>query len=565
DTGVNVITMLVDGYQVALEEGSSLRYEWDTTVYIDGERTVTFVVRDNGGTVGQCSLEVTVDNSNEHDPPVLSLTGFDAYVTGVHTLRVRAEDASVIAVISVEFSHRLMDHKGEDAGPGTEDFEIRQSNISDIEYEWNTALCPDRSYDVVVSAEDAHGNRTRMLPIRMHTANHARVVGRVRAANSMQVGGALVCALQPGFHGDYSLLPDQEGCLAYAVANFKGEFELPNTPFGHVEMYVRRDSREYMFDVHVPVLLKGWRVHDVGDSAIVPGIHPPGMSGQRDIASSTRVGVVSGDHDNIVEFFGEMSEGGWLGANLGGWTAYDGNDSLGEDAVDFCDLLREEVTRQRLWSELSTLIIDSGNHYEELILSEPELGEALRNWVLDGGRLVVIGQSYDFVEQLWPEKIDFAGDGGINGLGAVPEELNAAQVGPAWLDDAPPQSASVMCLLHEPARWWYHEDLRPSFPGSLMWSWKLAGYDEEHQTIPVPICGFREDWPVIERISDDAVTWLTLLEPPTPDVVVGKPVQASFESGLGDVFMLSHLLCSGSTGLNIQIYVSLSSHRKGYY
>lgn len=559
DTGVNLVGFVVDGSLLAYREGSSLSVDWDTRLWDDGPITVGFILRDNGGGLYQAYYNVVIDNTTEHDPPVLTLTGFDEQcVTGVHELHVHGEDASGVAWIKLKFQQRLLDSQGLDVGPGPDSFEVLE-NSGELVYPWDTTLKPDYKYIISAWAEDVNGVPCHTPSYDIWTTNTVVLTGNVRAQNEQWLGESLVCLLEPEFSGDYDRLPDQPGCLAFAWTGFQGDFALPAIPFGPKQLYLRCGGTSQLTDVEVPELVEPLPRFDVGEAAIMLARHGGAGGGSRGSNSHTaKVGLVSGDHDDLIAMFSTAETHWWMGYNIGDWVGYDGNDSLDDESKDFRDVLHSETDGHHdLWREAHTLFIDSGNHYEHEILEDEALANALRNWVEDGGRLVVIGDSYDFVEQLWPAKIDFAGDSGIDGLGPVAEQIDAAQIAPGWMDpDDPTRTAEVTCLVQEVLNGWYDgtdgliyryngHSVPETYPLLVMWKNyedPSLNYDYTTQTLPVEVRGFIDHWPVIERVADDMQVWMTLKQAPTDDVPAGTPVEVSFYAGLGKVFVITHLL-----------------------
>lgn len=79
-----------------------------------------------------------------------------------------------------------------------------------------------------------------------------------------------------------------------------------------------------------------------------------------------------------------------------------------------------------LLSTYNIVFLNCGNS-QESVLSDASFRTRLLDYVGAGGRLYVTDQAYDFVEQVFPEPIDFAPDATTNP--SQPEEMNAAQVG----------------------------------------------------------------------------------------------------------------------------------------
>ncbi|MBN2081690.1 hypothetical protein JW859_05710 [bacterium] len=572
DTGVNTMGFLVNGVMVELREGCAVDTHWDTTQYADGPILIGFMMRDNGNKVYISYLTVQIDNSAERNAPVITLEGFDEYISGLHTLRANFIDESDIASSKMSFYHDREESGG--VVPESGSFTIEQGMGSTFEWVWDTAAAPDRRYSITVQATDVHGNVGRVHVARVQTVNHTTVKGAVSAANGAPLGNVLVCVLAENFSGEYSELPDQEGCLGSALTGFTGHFDIPDVINGDHTLYMCRDGREHLAAIAVPVIEDHYREVDVTETTAMPGLR----SERYQVRSSYRIpdfGVVTGEDDNLDELAEHLlanDEGRFIRGDM---LRYDGIDEAATLETGFANCLRGELYSDDLWRNVRTLFIDSGTHCEAEILADRTLRDALRNWVRDGGRLVVIGRSYDYVEQIWPDKIDFAGDDAIDGLSCLPEQRDAAQVGVAWPGTGG-DGAEFNCLLQHPATWWFEgNDSRnmksakrqylPSLPlflchkmycdidGTLLWD-PLA-YDDAADTVPMTVTGFHDGWPVIKRVAADVAVWITLDDAPTADILRGTPLMVSFSDELGDVFVFCPLLVDGNLKVTSQVHI----------
>jgi hypothetical protein len=137
DTGTNYIALLVDGGVRAETEDASLTYGFDTTGVENGPHLLEFVVRDNGNHIGVLTLNVTVDNASDWEPPTLDIVvthcyydetdftpvtiyrdrnggSFYADAAGIIDFEIRAADPSGVKRIELyywEDGHQFADRK----------------------------------------------------------------------------------------------------------------------------------------------------------------------------------------------------------------------------------------------------------------------------------------------------------------------------------------------------------------------------------------------------------------------------------------------------------------------
>jgi hypothetical protein len=141
--------------------------------------------------------------------------------------------------------------------------------------------------------------------------------------------------------------------------------------------------------------------------------------------------VVTGSYDNMEDVLAKLGYGtpdAWGELVLGTeqFDMYDGNLTLPATYPDFDTL----VSSPGAMSQYDIIFINCGNSYETL-LSNSTVVDNLRNYVAAGGSLFVTDLSYDFVEQVFPEYIDFYG----SDLAATstPEAMGDAEVGTAGI------------------------------------------------------------------------------------------------------------------------------------
>ena len=125
-----------------------------------------------------------------------------------------------------------------------------------------------------------------------------------------------------------------------------------------------------------------------------------------------RIAVVSGAWDQLEKVLTKLG--------LEEFELYDGT-ALGAEA----EALLASSTRM---APYHMIFINCGNRFERAFTETLGAATALRSYVEAGGRLFVTDYSYDFVEQAFPEFIDFEGSHDGEPLQKA-ESLNAAEVG----------------------------------------------------------------------------------------------------------------------------------------
>ncbi|MBN2081685.1 hypothetical protein JW859_05685 [bacterium] len=430
DTGINVITLLIDGKQVALENKSSLTYAWETTYYADGYHLLTFILRDNGGTVSRCELHMTVDNQTDYyGPEIDPLT--ESYWTSTNAsgqLAVVSEtqdywscraSGAVQLKVCASDPNQIMSFS----------MCIDDNWTKNVAGEWleYTFPVPEDTYaakhSISFTATDTLGNVSK-CKLRIRISYLGYVAGQMRAANGVILDSGTV-ALIPG--------TVELGQIDLSTAVATGEvsnkrFCLTEIPCGLYTLYARRGTAEVVMPANVTLTAD---VKFENDSCLVmPTTYP-------DTEVNRRAVIVTGTADLVLEqirYMQNTDTGYYIRHNAtfgdvpDATDPIDGDDSLAAGECDFMDFV---LDRSRLY-QYRYILIEGGNLYEAEWAANPLAVSRLRQWVSDGGQLVLFGSSYDFAEQMCPDFIDFAGSPEIDGLGAVPEALNAAETaGPA--------------------------------------------------------------------------------------------------------------------------------------
>ena len=224
--------------------------------------------------------------------------------------------------------------------------------------------------------------------------------------------------------------------------------------------------------------------------------------------SELHMAVVTGDYDDMEEVFAE--------AGIGSYTLING--VTGAELVQFLSDV------DNLW-EYDGLFFPGG-HLEEDVFYDtngsdtqgavPSVLEAIRAYVEAGGLLFASDWSYDVVERVWPEAIDFLGDDEVAG---------AAQIGEPALVEAEVTD---------------------------------YGLSESLEELEIDVEFDLDAWPVMESVGSDVVTYL---EGDLPyrigmeqSEVESAPVMVSFEAGDGKVVFLSFRLSANKGGKAIEAF-----------
>ena len=142
------------------------------------------------------------------------------------------------------------------------------------------------------------------------------------------------------------------------------------------------------------------------------------------VGGDVRVAVVSGDYDDFAELLPELGVGDFEIIN----------GQTGEDLVQFLS------SPENL--SVYDMVIFDGGHLEEDVIYDTDSSDsagivtqvhtALAEYVGAGGTLYVTDWSYDVVEQIWPEMVDFLGDDTVpdDAQRGEPELIEASVVHP---------------------------------------------------------------------------------------------------------------------------------------
>ena len=125
--------------------------------------------------------------------------------------------------------------------------------------------------------------------------------------------------------------------------------------------------------------------------------------------------VVTGSYDRMQDILaklgmGELDDYNMLVPGTEKFDLYDGNSTLTYEYPGFLDLFENDpLTDAARINNYDIVFINCGNDFEYILFENTEKTAIIKNYVNNGGRLYVTDWSYDFVEQVFPEFIDFFG------------------------------------------------------------------------------------------------------------------------------------------------------------
>ncbi|MFT4625111.1 MAG: hypothetical protein ACI8PZ_003777 [Myxococcota bacterium] len=143
--------------------------------------------------------------------------------------------------------------------------------------------------------------------------------------------------------------------------------------------------------------------------------------------TDANIAVISGDWDDLGSVFPAIG--------IEEWTVVDG-----QGGVEIIDFLTDEASL----AEYDAIFFDGGHLEEGIFYGAPDdetvaaVHSALKGWVRDGGYLFASDWSYDVVEQLWPDEIDFYGNDD------VPDQAQVGEPGMVSADVLDADLASVI-------------------------------------------------------------------------------------------------------------------------
>jgi hypothetical protein len=159
-----------------------------------------------------------------------------------------------------------------------------------------------------------------------------------------------------------------------------GRFTLEGVPAGTTEIYVQKGS----YNLTITANVQGGGEYELPDPECLP-------------ADDVNIAVVQGRYDHVEMLLDGLDIP---------WTGYDG---VG-DSTDYLDLLLDPVAL----SAYDVLFLNCGIN-TVWMQHEDEVAENLRDFVAGGGSIYASDYAYAFIEQAWPDMVDFHGDDTVYG------------------------------------------------------------------------------------------------------------------------------------------------------
>jgi len=317
--------------------------------------------------------------------------------------------------------------------------------------------------------------------------------------------------------------------ITYAYSEADGDFVLDNVPEGTVTINIDKGSWHKVFEA----VVHGGQTTDAPASDTTLPDQGTGVP---------KIAVVTGDWDHMEDVLaklglGQVDGSGTLIPGTEKFTLIDGNGTLDPPYEDFDAILTDPTKLQ----SYDIIFINCGNNYENLLFDAPgatQIKSNLQDYVSGGGSLYVTDWSYDFVEQSFPEFIDFYGSDEI--APSDPENWDEAAVG----TDGVTNDATVV----DPTLKSWLQNL----PGG-----SVLNPDDD----TVPIAGFLGGWVVMNSANTAAGTkvWIQANDFVYPSVpasarasrhgrvlagsrgeAAGDPLTVTFSHGQGKVLYSSY-------------------------
>ena len=214
-----------------------------------------------------------------------------------------------------------------------------------------------------------------------------------------------------------------------ACSGADGSFTLTNVPAGNTTVVIAKGLFKKTITVNVT---GGGTANLTAVETTLPSTSGPGTQ-------TPRIAVVTGLWDEMEHVlakmgFGTVDESGALISGTEKFTLIDGNFSLNDSAYQNFDFTLGSIDELKKYD---LIVINCGNSYEDMLVDASVIAR-IKQYVNEGGRIYVTDQSYDFVEQAFPEYVDFLGSDAV--AGTDPEVRNAAEVG----DDGITTDATIL-------------------------------------------------------------------------------------------------------------------------
>jgi hypothetical protein len=430
DRGVEAVSAAVGANQRWYAEGTQLNVHWDTTRQPDGPCDFHIYLLDRGLRVTHAIIPVILRNGpDHHGPEVTTNLPLNATYYGPFTLEVEAEDPAGVAGMELYFEINKQGARRK----------LANSATGRLQWTWelaeDNANFPDEGHMLVIEATDKLGNVSRtegwlgiyygeQWYMGLNAFRASRGVYphyRLEAKRIVDRGQPAKEALRSFvFDNRDPALPAQGALYCWDLKAEDGS-RLNYLPAGLYEFKLVMD--DYSTTWKEAFIIE--ELESTEQNPIREGLDArsnrgnlPGMSWQNDERCRLLLSAAGDDRDILApakERFYNAEQRNYASAEA---------------------LLLDEASLERA----SWVFLGHGLNDEAAALANPVALENLRTWVRDGGTLVASGSSYDFVEQLWPQRLAFSGADAAAGLSSKPQDLNAAETN-SWPADCVLDSA----------------------------------------------------------------------------------------------------------------------------
>lgn len=354
----------------------------------------------------------------------LPLPGFGDTTNPTIAVAGVAEGATVSGIVAV--SAAATDNVGVTSFTMSIDgTQVASNSNGTIAYSWVTTGATNASHTLVFTASDAAGNSaTTTLHATVNNVggggggDTGSVSGTVFAPNGTDpVSEALVFVMGSGTSAVGDPPDEPHGAFTYSGAN--GQFTLNGVPVGAQSIKFLKGAFSKVINITVAQgnnpLTAAQTSFDsgasggAGDMLVVTGHY----DAIQNVLAKLGLGTVN-DVSHMLELGSETFE------------MVDGDSELPDTYQNF-DAWWPVATN---WDQYRTIFLNCGNDYDEAFLADTAAVAKLKAWVQAGGHLYCTDWSYNFIEQIWPDKMDFDDAlAGGDGLSLTPEPLNNAKTG----------------------------------------------------------------------------------------------------------------------------------------
>lgn len=202
--------------------------------------------------------------------------------------------------------------------------------------------------------------------------------------------------------------------IPHAYTDNHGTFKIDNVPQGNWNLVIQKGQFRRIRPV---TIIGGSNLNVPEDITTLPSRNEP-----ENYDNIPLIGVASGEYDwmeDLLAKFGLAQLGAdfhYVKGTEEFTLFYNGGRAYGMGYEDFKDFLRRPYGSDDLdLSDLHILFIPCSNDHSDEVLREEEVLENIRTFVAEGGKLYVADWSYDFIEQAFPQFIEFAGDDSVVG------------------------------------------------------------------------------------------------------------------------------------------------------